>query len=52
MESKDDYLVVKLKEGNVEKKSKTVVCEVCGHINDKDALMCKMCSNYITKEDK
>ena len=26
-----------------------VVCEVCGQANEKGALMCTMCSNYLDK---
>ena len=29
-----------------------VVCEVCGQANEKGALMCTMCSNYLEKGEK
>lgn len=24
-----------------------IVCEVCGHVNKGDSLICEMCSNYL-----
>ena len=33
-------------------KKEYVVCDMCGYANPAPASMCKMCSNYLIKEDK
>lgn len=27
--------------------ARKIVCEVCGHVNKGDSLICEMCSNYL-----
>ncbi len=50
----ENFVVTKLSEGDSQqmlfgKEEEKVVCEVCGYANDKNVLICKMCSNYLTK---
>lgn len=33
-------------------KKEYVICDMCGHANPAPAAICKMCSNYLTKEGK
>ncbi len=54
MEIDNGYVVLKVPTEPSEKltigqKEEKRVCEVCGCANDKQALMCKMCSNYLKK---
>ena len=47
--TKDEEKKTSEEDGNKQspiKLSKTKTCEVCGHLNDENALMCEMCSNY------
>ena len=30
-----------------EQAERKIVCEVCGHVNKGDSLICEMCSNYL-----
>ncbi len=52
MDLKDDYIVLKVKDCEKFAGSKKIVCDVCGYTNEEGSLLCKMCSNYLTKEDK
>ncbi len=54
MEVKDGYILLNLppessKELVLGREVLKKTCEVCGHLNEKQALMCKMCSNYLKK---
>ena len=33
-------------------KKECVICDMCGYVNSAPAAICKMCSNYLTKEEQ
>ncbi len=46
MESDKKQVVLVMDDGK-EADDEKIVCEVCGHVNDKNTLICAMCSNYL-----
>lgn len=56
MNLENGYMVLKVPPEGAEKlaigEKEKKVCEVCGCANEANALMCKMCSNYLTKGGK
>ncbi len=55
MDLKKEYLVLSVNEEELKSveainQSKKKVCDVCGHVNDKNSFLCVMCSNYLNKK--